>query len=124
MNIHHVVTSVLAFSIAAQTVAGGRASYTAARPRQAPQEEVVRVTTNLVQVDVIVTDKDGRRVADLRPEDFEIVEGGKRQQITYFSYHDFGGEAAKPDDAKNAGQPPAGGAPTTPSALSRAQVRR
>jgi VWFA-related protein len=124
MNINHVVTSVLAFSIAAQTVAVGRASYTSARLRQTPQDDVVRITTNLVQADVIVTDKDGRRVADLRPEDFEIVEGGKKQQITHFSYQEFGGEALKPDEAKNAGQPPAGGAPTTTSPLSRSQVRR
>lgn len=124
MNINHVVTSVLAFSIAAQTVALGRTSYTAARLRQAPQEDVVRITTNLVQVDVIVTDKDGRRVADLRPEDFEMVEDGKKQQITHFSYNEFSGEALKPDDAKNAGPPPSGGGPTTTSPLSRSQVRR
>jgi hypothetical protein len=29
-------------------------------------EDVVRVTTNLVQVDAIVTDKSGRQVVDLR----------------------------------------------------------
>ena len=41
----------------------------------------------LVQVDTIVTDSDGRQeVANLRPEEFEILENGKRQQITHFSY--------------------------------------
>ncbi len=34
----------------------------------------MRVTTNLVQVDAVVTDKDGKQVDDLRPEDFEIIE--------------------------------------------------
>src|SRR5689334_10127757 len=49
-------------------------------------DEVVRITTNLVQVDAVVVDKDGRYVTDLRPEDFEITEDGKRQEITNFSY--------------------------------------
>lgn len=124
MNTNLVVASLLAFSIVAQTVAGGRTSYTAARLRQAPQDDVVRVTTNLVQADVIVTDKDGRRVADLRPEDFEVVEGGKKQQITHFSYHEFGGAAARPSEARDAAQTPSGGGPATTSPLSRSQVRR
>ena len=124
MSINLVVTSVLTLSLAAQSVAGGRTVNTA-RLRQTPQDEVVRINTNLVQVDVIVTDKDGRRVADLRPEDFEIVDGGKKQQITHFSYHDPGGGTAGPGDAKTAGQPSAGGGATAPPApLSRAQVRR
>jgi VWFA-related protein len=51
-----------------------------------PQEDVLRVTTNLVQIDIVVTDHEGRQVVDLRPEDFEILEGEKRQRITNFSY--------------------------------------
>lgn len=51
---------------------------------QDPQD-VVRVSTALVQVDVVVT-KDGKQVTNLRPEDFEILEDGHRQQITNFSY--------------------------------------
>jgi VWFA-related protein len=47
---------------------------------------VVRITTNLVQVDAVVTDKRGRQVTDLKLEDFEILEDGKPQRITYFSY--------------------------------------
>jgi VWFA-related protein len=119
-----VVTSALVLSVAAQAVAGGRLPFDSARLRQGPQEDVVRITTNLVQVDVIVVDKEGRRVADLRPEDFEIVEGGQRQQITHFSYLDFGGDAGKTVDAKNSGQPLSGGQrPMIPS-LDRSQVRR
>src|SRR6266576_512320 len=49
------------------------------------EQDVVRITTNLVQVDVVVT-KDGKLVTDLRPEDFEILEDGKPQAITNFSY--------------------------------------
>ena len=55
-------------------------------PTPPPQDEVIRVTTNLVQADVIVTDKSGRQVTDLRPEDFEVLEDGKRQTLSHFSY--------------------------------------
>jgi VWFA-related protein len=51
---------------------------------QEPQD-VVRISTNLVQVDVVVT-KDGKHVSDLRAEDFEIFEDGKRQPITNFNF--------------------------------------
>jgi VWFA-related protein len=50
------------------------------------QDERVRIITNLAQVDVVVTDKDGKQVTDLRPEEFELTEDGKKQPITNFSY--------------------------------------
>ncbi len=53
-------------------------------PTQDPQD-VVRVTTALVQVDVVVT-KDGKQVTDLKAADFEILEDGRRQQISNFAY--------------------------------------
>lgn len=49
-------------------------------------DDVVRITTNLVQIDAVVTDRDGRQVTDLRPEDFEILENDRPQPITNFSY--------------------------------------
>src|SRR5438093_130155 len=55
-------------------------------PAKEVEDSVVRVTTNLVQVDVVVTDKSGKQVTDLRPEDFEILEDGHPQKITHFSY--------------------------------------
>src|SRR6476661_1651646 len=50
------------------------------------QDEVVRISVTLVQVDVAVTDKKGRPITDLKPEEVEIYEDGRRQQITNFSY--------------------------------------
>lgn len=54
--------------------------------QQPEDEEVVRITSSLVQTDVVVTDKDGRQVTDLTAEDFEILENGRPQVITNFSY--------------------------------------
>ncbi len=54
--------------------------------QDAAQDEVVRITTNLVQIDAVVTDKKGQPVTDLRAEDFEITEDGRPQKITNLSY--------------------------------------
>lgn len=55
-----------------------------------PPDDVLRVNTNLVQIDVVVTDKDGKHVTDLRPEEIEIIEGKDKQKITNFSYITLG----------------------------------
>ncbi|HJQ30907.1 MAG TPA: hypothetical protein VJ866_01935, partial [Pyrinomonadaceae bacterium] len=59
-----------------------------AAPSPTPQDddEVVRITTNLVQVDAVVTDREGRQVTDLTAEDFELLENGRPRQVTNFSY--------------------------------------
>src|SRR6267142_721609 len=48
------------------------------RPVQQPagEDDVVRITTKLVQVDAVVLDKNGRPVTDLRPEEIQILEDG------------------------------------------------
>src|SRR5438132_5599240 len=58
------------------------------QPAPGPQqeEEVVRITTNLVQVDAVVTDRSGKPVTDLKPEELQILEDGKPQKITNFSF--------------------------------------
>ena len=44
----------------------------------------IRVSTHLVLVDVVVTDKQGKPIAGLHPEDFELQENGKAQKISTF----------------------------------------
>jgi VWFA-related protein len=68
------------------TIAGQAQSPSPSPQQQQGSDDVVTVTTNLVQVDVVVLDKNGRQVTDLRPEDFEVQEDGKRQPITNFAY--------------------------------------
>jgi len=41
----------------------------------------IRVTTHMVLVDAVVTDKQGKAITGLKPEDFEIEENGKAQKI-------------------------------------------
>ncbi len=56
----------------------------------------LRITVTLVQVDAVVTDSGGRRVRDLRREDFQLLQDGEPQTITHFSY--IAGETQAPAD--------------------------
>jgi Ca-activated chloride channel family protein len=50
------------------------------------QDDVIKVSTQLVVFDAQVIDKKSRRViGDLTKDDFEIYEQGVRQQVSYFS---------------------------------------
>lgn len=58
-----------------------------AEPTPTPEdEEVVRISSELVLVDALVLDKEGRQVTDLTAADFEIYQDGKLQEVTSFSY--------------------------------------
>src|SRR5437899_561067 len=61
-----------------------------ALPQQPTPQELtnpaVRVTTRLVLADVVVTDKSGQRVKGLTQSDFTILENGKPQKISTFSF--------------------------------------
>jgi VWFA-related protein len=92
------------------------------RPQQTEAEDVVRITTNLVQVDAVITDKSGKIVTDLKPEEVEIFEDGRQQKITHFSYNVSESEVPPPETRlspvdKNA-------APLPPPRLKMEDVRR
>ena len=62
-------------------------------PKPDVQDEVVRVTTELVQTDVMVFDKNGKFVSGLKPEQFELLIDDKPQQISFFESIVTGGRA-------------------------------
>jgi VWFA-related protein len=94
------------------------------------EDEVVRITTNLVQFDAVVTDKQGRLVTDLRPDEFEVAVDGKRRQVTNFSFVDLSGAGGAavvrgPEaSAKGGGEVKSSSAPIPPARLRPEQVRR
>src|SRR5919202_741047 len=51
---------------------------------QGVEEEVVRISSDLVQTDVMVFDKQGKFVEGLRPEQFELRVDGRARQIVFF----------------------------------------
>ena len=55
-------------------------------PATRPGQDVVRITTQLVQVDAVVTDKNGKHIEDLTEADFELLVDGKKQHLTHFSH--------------------------------------
>ena len=59
--------------------------------KQKPKEEVspddvIRITTNLVQTDVIVTDKNDQIIPDLKLDDFEVYDNGKKQELKFMEF--------------------------------------
>src|SRR5215213_6437895 len=60
-------------------------------PRPAREDDVIRITSELVQTDVAVFDKRGRFVDDLRPEQFELQVDGKTQPVIFFERVTAGG---------------------------------
>jgi VWFA-related protein len=46
--------------------------------------DVIKVTSNLVNFDVMVKDKKGKAITDLKAEDFVLSENGVRQKIEFF----------------------------------------
>ena len=76
----------------------------------------IRVTTRMVLVDVVVTDKQGKPVPGLRAEDFTIEEKGKAQKIASFTTSPAGGanpEALPPGIYTNRAQYRSPGGPIT-----------
>ena len=69
-----------------------------ALPAQAQDDDVVRVKSNLVNIDVIVKDKKGRYVSNLKAEDFTITENGVAQKIEFFDAPLLRTDAAKPGE--------------------------
>jgi Ca-activated chloride channel homolog len=49
------------------------------------REDVLRVDTNLVTVPVLVMDRGGRFITDLKREDFRIYENGVEQEVSFFA---------------------------------------
>lgn len=56
-------------------------------PAQDPgPEDVVRISTALVQTDLVVTDKDGNVIPDLKIEEFKVYEKGKQQEVKFMEF--------------------------------------
>jgi VWFA-related protein len=92
------------------TAAGAQSPAQLPAPSPTPDTDVVKISTSLIRVDVTVTDAKGKAVIDLRPDEIEIYENGKKQRITEVKF--ISGKppapAAKPDPAeKNAAPLPA-----------------
>src|ERR1041385_2455570 len=78
----------------------------AAFGQQAPV--VFKSSTSLVVLDVTVKDRSGKEIADLKKEDFVVLEDGKPQAVTVFERQKRAGEplpALPPEPPKEAPKP-------------------
>jgi len=64
----------------------------------------LKINVRTVLVDVVVTDKDNKPIPGLSKDDFQVIEDGKPQQVTFFEKH-FESDAAA-DAAARASLPP------------------
>jgi len=55
-------------------------------PPDSSAADVIHINVNLVQIDAVVTDAKGNHVPTLKASDFEVLQDGKPQAITNFSY--------------------------------------
>ena len=78
----------VALGLAAVGVAAGLTTLAA--------QQRFKASVDLVQFSVVLTDKQGAPITGLKAEDFEVLEEGKPQSITYFSQGD-------PEDGDNLG---------------------
>ncbi|MDQ2936481.1 MAG: hypothetical protein M3R67_03135, partial [Acidobacteriota bacterium] len=115
-----LLASVLICMLLAQVGAQQPGALTPSTP-QTPND-VVRITTNLVQIDAVVTDRRGQQIVDLRPEEFEVYEDGRLQEIRNSSYINVPTESNAPPVTGKSSDKTA--PPRPPEQLRPDQVRR
>ena len=76
-------TLCLLFSLASSF--GGTVSAQDKPPQKNEEDEVVRVETELVEVPVVVTDRTGKPVLNLKSNNFTVYEDGKAQEVSDFA---------------------------------------
>ena len=64
-------------------------------PSKPEQTDTVHLRTELVQVQVVVNDKQGKIIEGLKKEDFEVLEQGHLQEVSFFSEERLGGEPVR-----------------------------
>src|ERR1041384_13511 len=86
------------------------------------QDEVIRVRSNEVRLDVVVKDKKGHPIKDLQASDFEILEDGVPQKVESFRFvsREAGANVAEKKDDRSADVVAPG--PTTPAKRSAPTV--
>lgn len=62
-------------------------------PKEQEPEDILRIDTDLVSVDVTAIDAEGRPVRNLRQEDFKLFSDGVEQPISFFQIEKRQGEA-------------------------------
>lgn len=98
---------VLSFVLALFLSVAGQSQTGPQQPPPKQDDGRLRIDTELVQIDVVVTDKAGKPVGNLNREDFQLFEDGRPQSITHFAIGSSNRPAAVTVEArKNSGKEP------------------
>lgn len=100
----------------------GSTAWTAARAAKAARQDApdIRVSVEMVQLDVAVTDKKGKYVTGLRPSDFSVAEDGIGQSMAMFAEGDNAPRRLSEVAANDAIEAKTSAAPATAGAASGA----
>src|SRR5260221_13323422 len=85
-----IIKRIIALVLSVACVSVAALSQTPTTPqKQQPEiapDEIIRISTSLVQTDVVVTDKNDRPITDLKLEEFKVSENGKRQDVKFIEF--------------------------------------
>ena len=106
----------LAFALLSVAAPSGQQSDRSEPPR-------FRVSVDVVRIDAVVTDRNGRIVRDLTAEDFEVLQNGKPQKVTFAQFVPVDSSPA-PAPATAAQREQADGPAPTVRAVKRENIQR
>jgi VWFA-related protein len=119
-----VIVRPLALLVACATISAQNP--VSSEPQEPPPDTIIRINVNLVQIDAVVTDSQGKPVTDLKADDFQILQDNKGQHISNFAY--ISTRAAADTSTPVRAPAPVKGKvvapPPPPSTLKPSQVRR
>jgi len=79
--------NIVALFLATFLLVPAAATQTPQKPGQEiSPDDIIRISTRLVQTDVVVTDKNDQIIPDLKLDDFELYENGKKQAVKFMEY--------------------------------------
>lgn len=55
-------------------------------PQQPQEQDIIRISTQLVQTNVVVVDKNEQIVPDLKLDDFELYDNGRKQDLKFMEF--------------------------------------
>src|ERR1041385_2454246 len=99
---HKIPIRLAAVLLLTVAVLGQQTTTTTQKSRE-DQEDVIRITTSLVQTDVVVTDKNDQIIPDLKLEDFELYDNGKKQELKFMEF--VGTEGPRRSEGDRSGLP-------------------
>jgi len=87
MKLTRFLSPILSLLVCANAVVVGAVQDKKAQEKQA-SDDLIKISAELVQVDVLVTDKNNKPVSGLKQEDFDLLDNDKHQKISFFSYEE------------------------------------